>query len=83
MPVRAFSPSDTGSSPSLLRIVDIIPANDSGETDQNAEPSVAVDPVDPMQMFAGTFGALAGLKPNPLFVSTEGGAGGSGSAAES
>ena len=69
-----MSTSDATSSSSLLRIVDIIPATDSGETDQNSEPSIAVNPVDPMQMFAGTFGTLgSGLNPNPFFVSTDGG----------
>jgi len=51
-----------------LRIVDIIPASDSAETDQNSEPSIGVNPVDLMQMFAGTFGTLgSGLNPNPFF----------------
>jgi hypothetical protein len=62
-------PSVTTSSPSLLRIVDIIPASDSGETDQNSEPSIAVNPVNPAQMFAGTFGD--GVP--PFFISTDGG----------
>jgi hypothetical protein len=69
-----MSTSDATSSSSLLRIVDIIPATDSGETNQNSEPSIAVNPVDPSQMFAGTFGMLtSGLNPNPFFVSTDGG----------
>ena len=40
----------------LIRLVDIIPKNDSAETAQNSEPSLAVDPLDPTQMIAGVFG---------------------------
>jgi hypothetical protein len=64
-----MSASNATSSPSLLRIVEIIPAADSGETDQNSEPSIGVNPVNPMQMFAGTFGD--GVP--PFFISTDGG----------
>jgi hypothetical protein len=52
-----------------LRVVDIIPASDSAETDQNSEPSVAVNPVNPAQMIAGAFGD--GVP--PFFISTDGG----------
>src|SRR5262249_23797590 len=51
------------------RIFDIIPFNDSGETFENSEPSLAVDPLDPTQIFAGSFGA----QPNPYFKSITGG----------
>src|SRR5262245_55081601 len=56
-------------SPSLLRIVDIIPASNSAETDQNSEPSIGVNPVNPAQMLAGAFGD--GVP--PFFISTDGG----------
>ncbi len=49
-------------------IVDIIPVNRSGETAQNSEPSLAVDPNDPTQIIAGTFGAQT-----PYFLTTDGG----------
>ncbi|HKA05896.1 MAG TPA: hypothetical protein VKD71_01480, partial [Gemmataceae bacterium] len=39
-----------------LNIVDIIPNGDSAESGQNSEPSLAVDPLDPRQMIAGSFG---------------------------
>src|SRR5258708_4289969 len=58
----------TSNFPFVLRAVDLIPGSQSGESDQNSEPSIAVNPVNPMQMFAGTFGG------NPFFVSTDGGA---------
>src|ERR1043166_4464672 len=51
-----------------LSIVDIIPNNDSGETSQNSEPSLGVDPLDPNQMVAGVFGAGT-----PYFKTTTGG----------
>jgi hypothetical protein len=71
--MSAFSPSDTASFPSLLRIVDLIPGSDSREVDQNSEPSIAVNPVDPMQMFAGAF--VFDATGQPFFVSTDGGDG--------
>jgi hypothetical protein len=51
-----------------LRIVDIISNSDSGESFQNSEPSLAVDPLDPTQMIAGTFGGGT-----PYFKTTNGG----------
>jgi FG-GAP-like repeat len=51
-----------------LSIVDIIPNSDSGETSQNSEPSLGVDPLDPNQMVAGVFGAGT-----PYFKTTTGG----------
>ena len=40
-----------------LNVVDIIPNIASAESEQNSEPSLAVDPFDPRQMIAGTFGS--------------------------
>jgi hypothetical protein len=40
-----------------LNIVDIIPNIASAESEQNSEPSLAVDPLDPRQMIAGSFGS--------------------------
>src|SRR5262249_18274261 len=37
------------------RIFDTIPFSQSGETGQNSEPSLAVDPLDPTQIFVGAF----------------------------
>ena len=63
--VGAGTPNVTG-----LRIIDVIPASDSAETDQNSEPSLAVNPLAPTQIIAGAFGN--GL-PNPYFETTNGG----------
>jgi hypothetical protein len=51
-------------------IVDIIPKQDSFETDQNSEPSIALNPTNPMQMVAGAFGPANA----PYYVSSNGGA---------
>ena len=51
-------------------MVDTIPTSDSAETDQNSEPSIGVDPINPTLLFAATFGVGA----NPYFVSTDAGA---------
>jgi len=61
--------SATSNFPVVFRVVDILPQNDSAETNQNSEPSIAVNPVNPAQMFAGSFGD--GVP--PFFVSTDGG----------
>jgi len=59
----------TSNFPFLLRAIDLIPASASAETAQNAEPSIGVDPIDPTQIWAASFGA-----PSPFFVSNDGGA---------
>jgi FG-GAP-like repeat len=53
------------------RIFDTIPFSFSGETGQNSEPSLAVDPLDPTQIFAGSFSVFGA--PNPFFKSITGG----------
>jgi hypothetical protein len=67
------SSSDTAGFLSFLRIVDLIPESDSREVDQNSEPSIAVNPVDPRQMFAGAFD-FNNNGASPFFVSTDAGA---------
>jgi hypothetical protein len=59
----------TSNFPFLLRAVDLIPASASAESAQNSEPSIGVNPIDPTQMWAASFGA-----PSPFFVSNDGGA---------
>jgi FG-GAP-like repeat len=54
------------------RVFNIIPFSDSGESFQNSEPSLAIDPLDPTQIFAGAFGDLD-VSPHPFFKSITGG----------
>jgi hypothetical protein len=54
-------------------LVDIIPYRNSGETGQNSEPSIAVNPLNPTQMIAGTFGN-SDHDIQPYWISTDGGA---------
>ncbi len=56
-----------------IKIVDIIPLNDSAEADQNSEPSLAVDPLDPSKIVAAAFGSTFYRDLTPYFVSTDGG----------
>jgi hypothetical protein len=70
-----MSASGTSNFPFVFRVVDIIPHDDSIESNQNSEPSIAVNPVNPMQMFAGSFGPEGStLNHNTFFLSTDGGA---------
>jgi hypothetical protein len=59
----------TSDFPFVSRVVDVIPGSQSGESDQNSEPSIAVNPINSSQMLAGTFGADQA----PFFVSNDGG----------
>jgi FG-GAP-like repeat len=58
----------------VLRIFDIIPYAQSGETKQNAEPSLAIDPLDPTQVVAAAFSTEASGNRTPYFRTTDGGA---------
>src|ERR671924_497401 len=58
--------------PLQYTLVDIVPNSDSAESAQNSEPSIAVNPINPMQMIAGAFGTDD--RANPFFVSVNGGA---------
>src|SRR5438309_1218974 len=60
----------TSNFPFISRVVDLIPQSESGEIAGNSEPSIGVNPVNPMQMYAGAFGADQA----PFFVSNDGGA---------
>ena len=50
-------------------LVDVVPKSDSGESVQNSEPSITVDPLDPNQLIVGAFGASG----SSYFKSTNGG----------
>src|SRR5215471_3469231 len=55
-----------------VRVVNIIPESLSGESNQDSEPSLAVNPANPLQMAASAFTpALSGNA--PIFVSVDGG----------
>jgi hypothetical protein len=55
-------------------VVDMIPNSLSGETNQDSEPSLAVNPADPRKIAASAFTPDPMNGPNaPLFVSTNGG----------
>jgi hypothetical protein len=57
-----------------LRLVDIIPLSDSSETNDNSEPSVAVDPVNTNELVAGAFAVFSGgVIISPYFTSIDGG----------
>jgi autotransporter passenger strand-loop-strand repeat protein len=53
-----------------VSVVDIIPQADSGETNDNSEPSIAVNPANPLQFVAAGFGPHTH---SPYFVSINGG----------
>jgi hypothetical protein len=73
-PLQGEAGSGGGGGPNLT-VVDIIPAGvNSFETGQNAEPDIAVNPMNPMQMVASAFGFLVnGDLGAPYFASTNGG----------
>src|SRR5579864_1234448 len=56
----------------ITKLVDVIPTNDSGETGQSSEPSLAVNPTNTSQIITGAFGPSATLD-TPYYLSTDGG----------
>jgi hypothetical protein len=58
----------------MLRIVNIIPPSLSGESHQDSEPNLAVNPAKPSDMVATAFtSAPMGGANAPIYVSTDGG----------
>ncbi|MDQ3966699.1 MAG: glycoside hydrolase [Actinomycetota bacterium] len=58
----------------MVMIVNIIPNSLSGETNQDSEPSLAVNPANPLQIAASAFTPDPMGGPNaPIYVSTDGG----------
>jgi hypothetical protein len=53
----------------VITVVDVIPNAASGETGQNSEPSLAVNPLNPNTMISGTFTSGS----TPYWISTNGG----------
>ena len=61
-----------GSSNAIIRLFDVVPKNHSAEQEQNSEPSLTVDPLDPQDMIAGAFGPPVTFNA-PYYISTDGG----------
>lgn len=58
----------------MVLLVDMIPAAVSGESNQDSEPSVTVDPADPLHIAGTAFTPDPGGSTNaPIYVSTDGG----------
>jgi uncharacterized repeat protein (TIGR01451 family) len=57
--------------PATFKVVNAIPNNMSGESDQNSEISIGVNPTNQSQMVIGVFGNLS--NPAPYFTSADGG----------
>src|SRR6516162_2891234 len=60
----------------LIPVIDVIPNAASAETGQNSEPSIAVDPLNPMNMVSGAFsnGSIGNDAATPYWSSSNGGA---------
>ncbi len=57
----------------MLRVINIIPQFQSGETNQDSEPNLAVNPAQPTDMAATAFTPAPAGSFAPLYVSTDGG----------
>ena len=59
----------------LIPVIDVIPNAASAETGQNSEPSIAVDPLNPLNMVVGTFtnGSVGIDGATPYWSSSNGG----------
>lgn len=58
----------------MIKIVNIIPQSLSGETNQDSEPNIAVNPANPLQIAASAFTPNpVGGSTAPIFISTDGG----------
>ena len=60
----------------MIKVVNMIPQSLSGETNQDSEPNIAVNPANPLQIAASAFtpNPMGGSSANaPIYVSTDGG----------
>src|SRR5262245_28869548 len=55
-----------------IKVVNIIPQSNSGETEQDSEPNVAVNPANPLEIAASAFTPGDGTNA-PIYVSADGG----------
>lgn len=67
-----ISISTAHSDPLQATVVDIVPASLSNESEQNSEPNIAVNPVNPAQIVITAFGN--GPFRNPVYATNNGGA---------
>jgi hypothetical protein len=58
----------------MIRIVNMVPNSLSGETNQDSEPNIAVNPAQPSEMVATAFTPALGGNFAPIYVSTDAGA---------
>ncbi len=65
----------TGASTPQITVVDLMPKSLSGETEGDAEPNIAVNPANPLQIAASAFTREPMRRADraPIFVSTDGG----------
>jgi len=64
-----------GAQAAPINVIDVIPVGASGETGQSSEPSIAVNPTNPMQMVSGAFSSTPSGNDlsSPFWMSTNGG----------
>lgn len=73
--IALISSAASGARADAINIVDIIPSSQSAETGRNAEPSIAVNPLNPLQMVAGAFSSTSSGNDvaTPFWMSNNGG----------
>jgi hypothetical protein len=61
--------------PNLIKVVNMVPNLSSGETNQDSEPNIAVNPANPLEMAATSFtpSPNVGSNNSPIFYSNDGG----------
>jgi hypothetical protein len=69
--------ADAGPVTTINLLVDVIPFSQSGEQQQNSEPSIGVNPNNPNQMISGAFTSIFNANPlnstTPFWISNNGG----------
>ena len=73
--LQAAIPAGTCESTPQITVVDLIPESLSGEHEGDAEPNIAVNPANPLQIAASAFTREPMRRADraPIFVSTDGG----------